>query len=99
MFPAILINHPAVQNLGMLACLPAAAGTPYELRHWLDQDEPALRDFGCHRVVLTEEVARFLAGRDLRTEVIEIDQALGRCQIRSGVGPGADTAAAPLLGS
>ena len=70
-------TDPYIPSYGDPAALQV--GTPYNQRHWLDQDEPKLRNYGCHRVVLTEEVARFFSHQGVPTAVIEIDQALGRC--------------------
>ena len=50
---------------------------PYEQRPWLDQRPgmERLREYGCHRVVLAEEVAEFLAKCGASVALYEIDQS------------------------
>ena len=49
----------------------------YEQRPWLDQRPgmERLREYGCHRVVLAEEVARFLVKCGASVVLYEIDQS------------------------
>ncbi|HYV35803.1 MAG TPA: hypothetical protein VE988_08880 [Gemmataceae bacterium] len=53
-------------------------GTPYNLRHWLDSMESSLREPGCHRVILAEEIGRYFSRCGIKSEVIEIDQSRER---------------------
>jgi hypothetical protein len=62
-------------------------GTPYDRRRWLDQEHPALRQPGCHRVVLAEEVARFFRESGMAVEVLEVEQTVGGCHRRSIAAP------------
>jgi len=52
----------------------AVAGVPYGERLWLDSGRPALRDPGCHRVILAEEAARWFVARGVNVELFEVDQ-------------------------
>ena len=51
---------------------------PYSDRYWL----PTLRDEGCHRVILTEEIIRFFLNLGLRVKLLEIDQTFDRVLLR-----------------
>lgn len=42
---------------------------PYQQRSWIEN----LRFEGCHRVILTEEIIRYLIGKRLAVELYEID--------------------------
>ena len=49
---------------------------PYEQRPWLDQRSgmQQLREYGCHRVILAEEIAKFLVKCGASVALYEIDQ-------------------------
>ncbi|MGO9109718.1 MAG: hypothetical protein ACLP9L_10830, partial [Thermoguttaceae bacterium] len=49
---------------------------PYEQRPWLDHRSgmPCLREYGCHRVVLAEEISKFLVGYGASVTLYEIEQ-------------------------
>lgn len=51
--------------------------SPYDQRPWLDQQPrmERMREYGCHRVVLAEEIAKFLARHGACIAVYEIDQS------------------------
>lgn len=56
----------------------ALRATPYAERHWM----AGLREEGCHRVVLAEEVARFFSGRGVAVDVFEVDPTFEQAHLR-----------------
>jgi hypothetical protein len=53
------------------------SSTPYDRRQW--SSEPALREGGCHRVILVEELAKYLTTYGISIQLLAIDPTFSKC--------------------
>jgi hypothetical protein len=86
---AAVLTALAVDRLAVFYCVDpyipgygdpsqAVSDLSYTARSWM----PGLRDEGCHRVVLASELARYFLGLGLHVQLLEVNPAFRRCQVR-----------------